>query len=119
MIRAYVHENPIGYSVDVSVIMHPAEGSLDRQFRILRPGGWEEFDPGALVEEPTLRMDAESARAVLDALTSHFHGAEDSRALRRDYDAERSRADALIGHLGAVARQLATPAGGGLGLPPR
>lgn len=109
MIRAYIHENLIGYSVDVSVIMHPAEGSLDRQFRILRGGSWEDFDPGAPVEQPTLRLDGDSARAVLDALTSHYHGAEDSRALRRDYDAERSRADALIGHLGAVARQLAAP----------
>lgn len=116
MIRAYVHEDITGTSVDISIVMHPPEGSMDSRPLILRaPAGgqagleWEEIPPGRMIEEPTLRLGGEEARALLDALTVHFHGADDARALRRDYDHERQRVDTLIGHLGAISRALTAP----------
>jgi hypothetical protein len=39
----------------------------------------------------------------------HYGGAEDTRALRRDYDAERERVDALTAALVDVTRRLASP----------
>lgn len=50
--------------------------------------------------EPILSMSNEEARELLRALAAHFGGAvEDTRSLRRDYDAERGRVDKLIDHL--------------------
>jgi len=116
VIRAYVHH---GYaspdSVSVSIVMHPPEGSLDVRPRILRlpkdsfTTTWDEIPADGMIEDPTLRLDDSSARALLDALAHHYEGAEDTRALRRDYDGERKRVDALIGHLAEVTRQLAAP----------
>lgn len=45
-----------------------------------------------------LRLPEADARALYDALADHFgHSGHDTRALRRDYDAERARVDRLIG----------------------
>lgn len=51
------------------------------------------------VGEPSLRLPDGLARALLDALASHYGGASDLRRLRSDYDAERARVDRMIGHL--------------------
>ena len=48
---------------------------------------------------PTVTMREEHARALLQALIRHFDGGEDTRSLRRDYDAERKRVDLLIDKL--------------------
>lgn len=116
MIRAHVHEDRIGMTVGIFIMLYPPEGSMDGRPRILRlPVGdqkypdWEEIPPTGVVDEPTLRLGTDEARALLDALTNHFHGAEDTRALRRDYDHERERVDTLIGHLAAIGRQLTAP----------
>lgn len=69
---------------------------------------WDNVEPCAEVQ-PTLMLQDAEARALLDALTRHYHGAEDTRALRRDYDAERKRVDDLTGHLAVIARALSTP----------
>lgn len=45
---------------------------------------------------PLVLLTDEEARAVLTALIRHFDGGEDTRSLRRDYDAERARVDKLI-----------------------
>ena len=117
MIRAYVHDNyPMGgLSVAISIVDRPPEGSMDVRPRILHLGDkdhqwlttWEEIPADGAIVEPTLTLDDYQARAVLDALTRHYQGAEDTRALRRDYDGERKRVDTLIDHLGAVTRTLA------------
>lgn len=109
MIRAYIHDNyPFGgMSVAISVIDHPPEGSRDIRPRILRLGpagqqfaqSWDEIAADGAVGEPTLQLDGYAARALLDALSRHYEGAEDTRALRRDYDAERKRVDQLAGAL--------------------
>jgi len=79
---------------------------------------WEQVDP-MVVTKPTLTLTDDMARALMEELTRHYHGADDSRALRRDYDAERKRVDDLTGHLafalGALvsreaAREHAVPA---------
>jgi hypothetical protein len=47
-----------------------------------------------------LRIDEDAARAMYEALAGYFGGAgHDTRALRKDYDAERARVDLMIGHL--------------------
>jgi hypothetical protein len=116
VIRAHVHHNYSmgGIGIAVSVVMHPPEGSMDVRPRILRLGGsdsftasWDEIPADGEIISPTLRLDDDTARALLDALARHYEGAEDTRALRRDYDGERKRVDGLIGHLAAVTRSLA------------
>ena len=52
--------------------------------------------------EPTLTLQEEHARALLDQLVTYFNGGENTRTLRRDYDAERARVDRLIEHLVGV-----------------
>lgn len=116
MIRAYVYDSyPMGgFSVGISLVMLPPEGSPDVRPRVLRLGAsgnastsaWDEVPPDLLLGDPTMTLDGEAARALLDGLTRHFQGAEDTRALRRDYDAERKRVDDLTGHLAAIARTL-------------
>jgi hypothetical protein len=119
MIRAYVHHNyPVSPdSITVSIVMHPPEGSFDVRPRILRLGGdafrvaWDEIPPDGEIVEPTLRLDDSSGRALLDALGRHYEGAEDTRALRRDYDAERKRNDKLTDAIIGIAQELAAPGG--------
>jgi hypothetical protein len=51
------------------------------------------------VNEPTMRLDEDLARALLDALSAHFGGSSDVQTLRKDYLAERARVDKMIAHL--------------------
>ena len=66
------------------------------------------YDPAAAGVEPSdedwLQLDDDYARAYVRGAggTDFGHAGHDTRALRRDYDAERARVDKLIGHL--VAR---------------
>lgn len=69
--------------------------------RILRDGQWESITPEGVDPTPTILLPIEAARALLDSLTRHFHGADDTRALRKDYDAERARVDKLIDMVGS------------------
>lgn len=94
MIKAYIRDTIIG-GLDIAIVL---EGDGQAR-RILHLDGdhptWADL-PEAANTEPTLRLDDQMARALLDALTRHYQGAEDTRALRRDYDAERARVDKLI-----------------------
>lgn len=79
--------------------------------RIFRPGEhrsmrWEALPEPAVETEPSFILPEESGRALLDALVRHYQGAEDTRALRQDYNAERKRVDELTRTLGDVARTL-------------
>lgn len=115
MIRAYVHEGYTG-DLSVSVVMHPPEGSMDIRPRVHHLGdgmisaSWEEIPEDRGIERPTFCVHRDEARAILDALAVHFGGAEDTRALRRDYDAERQRVDTLAATLSTLALKLADPA---------
>jgi hypothetical protein len=68
---------------------------------------WEQPSRRALVEgeylqtpevgSEWLRLDEDEARAIYEALADYFgHAGHDTRALRKDYDAERRRVDHLI-----------------------
>lgn len=117
MIRVFTQDNFIGQAVDIAIIRDLPGDALNAPRRmILRfeqdetVGPVERWDPveqpGARID-PTMRIGQDEARALLDALTRHFHGAEDTRALRRDYDHERKRVDQLIGKLGQITSALA------------
>ena len=47
-------------------------------------------------DDHVLSVREDHARALLQALVEHFQGAEDTRALRRDYDHEKQRVDRLV-----------------------
>lgn len=113
MIRGYITEDRLGSAVRISLVQEqpPNDQNPPLILRINNDGvapsyRWEPIDPGAETQ-PTLTIHQDTARALLDALTRHFHGAEDTRALRRDYDCERERVDVLTGALVDVTRTLA------------
>lgn len=119
MIRVYTQDNFAGMSIDIAIIRDiPGDAFSAPHRMILRfeqdeaAGPVERWDPveqpGVRID-PTMRIGDEEARALLDALTRHFHGAEDTRALRRDYDAERKRVDGLIAVVAASNAALAAP----------
>jgi hypothetical protein len=49
--------------------------------------------------KPSFCLREDEARALLQSLIRHFDGGEDTRSLRKDYDAERARVDKLIDRL--------------------
>lgn len=109
MIKAYISDRPFtGMSVGIAIVEHPGEGCIDRQARVLRlrNGDGSSWEPvkGGEIPEPTLRLDDSQARALCDALNHHYGGTEDTRALRKDYDAERKRVDDLIGTVTFIAK---------------
>lgn len=115
-IRAHIAEGPFGGdTLKVFIVDHQP----DAPRRLLVLDGeiyrWVELNPTTATindpVDPTYELPWDVGRALLDALTQHYRGAEDTRALRRDYDAERKRVDDLTKTIGDVARTLsaATP----------
>jgi hypothetical protein len=91
-----VRNDPIGQAIQVAIATtgDMPTGLVELGFRSAR---WEPFEPGE--DPPTITIPDEVARALLDALSAHYGGTGDTRALRRDYDAERARVDRLIAAL--------------------
>lgn len=57
-------------------------------------------DDSVSPETNPLRLSNEMALALYVALADHFgHSGNDTRALRRDYEAERARVDKFIAHI--------------------
>lgn len=112
MIRAHIADHTFGFGIAILIADRPGDGSPGTPYRALRIGEngarrWEEVTGAALGPSgATLTLEDGEARALLDALTRHFHGAEDTRALRRDYDDERKRVDRLTDTLGGVVKVL-------------
>lgn len=112
MIRAYVHEpDRLMARIDISIVDHQGE----QPERIMRLGDdgqpvWEAIDRDGPSIEPTLTLPPTAGRALLDALALHYKGAEDSRQLRKDYDAALIRLDAQTLVLADVVRALASKA---------
>jgi hypothetical protein len=109
VIRALVGDDPNSFGVRIAIINQPEDGAYPRE--VLRIVGdekgvhhfsWLQVEPMALAE-PTMQIPAEFARALLDGLQRYFQGAEDTRALRQDYDAERKRVDKLTDALISIA----------------
>lgn len=91
MIRVRVVDEPWSDGVAIYVIRY---GERSREVRTA-DGRWQ-----AILEaqqaEPTFRIGEDEARALLEALIRSFEGAEDTRQLRKDYEAERLRVDKFI-----------------------
>lgn len=107
MIDVLLGEDYFGYELKVLVV-NRQEGARDTALRVLEDGRpeWKEIDPHEAVC-PTFLLPYDTGRALLNALTRHYHGADDTRALRRDYDAERARVDKQGELIGDVLRTLA------------
>lgn len=109
MIRAYIADRPFaGMGVGIAIVDHPGETSMDRQAQVLRLGegslsqSWEPVEDGANLQ-PTMTLDDSVARALLEGLNRHYGGVDDTRLLRKDYDAERKRVDKLIDVVSGIA----------------
>lgn len=110
MIRAHIAQRHLLDAIDVYIVDHH-----NGRMRFLRIDGdtqsWDDLgrEDEALASEPppTITLPMDSGRALLEALVLHYQGAEDTRALRRDYDNERKRVDDLAKTLADVACLLA------------
>lgn len=115
-IRVHLAEGPFGGdTLKVFIIDHQP----DYPKRLLLKDGdhwrWTELDSttASLREpfDPTFELPWDTGRALLDALTQHYRGAEDTRALRRDYEAERKRVDTLTQTISDCLRSISSAAG--------
>lgn len=100
--RAHAKFDPAMMGVAIAVLRNP--DSPVRQilqwpiFREVRTVDAE--SDGQEHTEDWLHLHEDDARAIYEALGEFFgHTGHDTRALRKDYDAERGRVDKLIGHL--------------------
>lgn len=97
MIEIAIQENfNSGFSTDIYVTNKTPEA---RSF--LQPdGSWIDVPFGQLMEsenvKPTCTMPMELGKELLQALMNHYHGSDDARMLRKDYDAERARVDKVL-----------------------
>ena len=60
----------------------------DHRVQIVQPGAEPEIEP--------LHLGDDEARVLYEALGRYLGGTDDTRALRKDYEAERARVDKLI-----------------------
>lgn len=115
MIRAYVSEDFVSQRVGIAIVeRHSEQRAPARILRLVAADNgahalrWEELAEH-VETEPTLTLEDDAARALLDALTRHYQGAEDTRSLRADYDHERKRVDKLSDAVATLAQTLAGP----------
>lgn len=113
MIRAHIREPYTGLSSIEVVIANHLDANTVHVMHLPEDGGvrWDPYDDTAAPPKPTLVLPVETGRVLLDALTLHYQGAEDTRALRRDYDAERRRVDEQAKVIADVVRSLAAKGG--------
>lgn len=117
MIQVHIRQHVVSDCLDVFIVrkqdglravLHMREGATRFEWTDLGPPGIAIPDS---VLEPTFVLPFDSGRALLEELTRHYNGAEDTRALRRDYDAERKRVDDQAKTLADIARTLAAQGG--------
>jgi hypothetical protein len=97
MIRAHVGDDVYGFSVKVAIVLEPEEDGAPPLIMRLGDGmctAWEPVEEG-VVTSPTLSLDPETARALMQGLLDHFHRGQDTRALRQDYQGICVRLDKL------------------------
>jgi hypothetical protein len=77
--------------------------SDDRYERLVLGGHgrhtWEVADPAASPDGPTLSIDEDLARALMQKLVEHFGGLPSDAQTRADYNHERARVDKFIAYL--------------------
>ena len=104
--RAHIESDWIRDGVKIAVLLN-ADAGVRTYVRWPEPIVASRVEPDeAEPEDAWLPLPTDAARALYEALADHFgHSGHDTRALRRDYDAERGRVDKLIAHLtkGATA----------------
>lgn len=103
-VRAYVADDYARFNgTAVTIVRNYDDGSYQifepAEMTVRHYSANEEPDIRGTMLPPTLRMPEDVARALLDALAAHFGGTSDTRQLRKDYDAERTRVDRFIAHL--------------------
>lgn len=111
-IRVHISQEFFGDAIKVFIVRHADYGRYVLHYqndgRVL---SWDELpaEGEALTEEPdpTVELPGEVGRALLDELVRYYQGAEDTRTLRRDYDAERKRVDEQAKVIADVTRILA------------
>jgi hypothetical protein len=104
MYKAYIAENFIADGVNISLVARRSDGVRS----ILRTSDgevvhWEEVPDPATNTKPTLVLNHEAARALLDALLHHYEGASDMHTQREDFKYERARVDKLMDALATIA----------------
>lgn len=108
MIRAHITQKFWADTTAVYIVEHS-----DHRYRLLQMDdgvvSWTEWTDDAVTrdDKPSILLPHDSGRALLQALVEHYQGAEDTRALRRDYDAERKRVDHHVEVIADIARSLA------------
>lgn len=97
--RARAEFDPRGFGVKIAV----AQAVNESEHRVLIWGDpvVRTVDRGVVLDEDAfLHLDEDAARAMYEALADYFGGTgHDTRALRKDYDAERARVDKFIAHI--------------------
>ena len=110
MIRALIAQDWMSFGVKISIVMTDGDG--DRPVRIRRTGGaggaWEQLSDVPVIVEPTMTLNDDEARALLDALTRHYQGASDMHTTRADLLHERGRVDKLTAAVIDIAERAAT-----------
>ena len=99
--RVRTEYDHLGAGVRIAISPREHERLVWSQF----PTARRDETPTDLSEDEWLRLDEDVARALYESLADYFgHAGHDTRALRRDYDAERKRVDQFISHLTREAR---------------
>lgn len=99
MIKVYIVEQRIGAGVDISIVSHGQHrDDVSAILRLDEHGysSWEALRDESREVRPSFSLSSDQVRALHEALTQHFHGAEDTRALRKDYDHEKQRVDKML-----------------------
>lgn len=104
MIEISIMDNFIPMATDIYITN---KIGTTRQF--LQPdGSWVAVEINELIRrddvKPTMRLPMDLGRELLNSLMNHYHGADDARALRRDYDEERKRVDRLTAAMIEIAK---------------
>jgi hypothetical protein len=106
MMKAFIETDRMTFDSLLIFIVEEHPGDINRpaQRWVLHTDRTGVIQSTAVTENPSaippsMRLPEEAGRALLESLMRHFHGAEDTRALRQDYDAERTRVDTLLAAL--------------------
>jgi hypothetical protein len=102
VIQVRISEDMLADGISVWISRKP--GEMPRQVLHVAEGGrwteWADLDPHETGDvDPTIRLDDDLGRALLDALLRHYQGSGDYHTLRADYLHERGRVDRMIGVL--------------------
>lgn len=100
--RARVEFDPMMFGVRIAVQRQQGDGTNPSVVLSWTQPALKRVTEAAITPNDAtwLSLPEEDARAIYEALAEHFgHAGHDTRALRKDYDAERSRVDKLLTHL--------------------